>query len=164
LREPRARLVISHQAGDEGMAYFRQLLHRAQAMNVDVNYLAGFIEENRGAHNGRKSYTLWDVYPHADFVTYPTLYEGFGNALLEAIYFRKPVLVNRYSVYVADIAPLGFDFVEVDGWITDDALSEVRRLLDDHDRRKSAVDSNYELARRHFSYQVLVDALDRLLI
>ncbi len=163
LREPRARLVISHQAGDEGMAYYRQLLDRAEAMNVEVHYLAGFIEEQRVMRNGRKAYTLWDVYPHADFVTYPTLYEGFGNALLEAIYFRKPVLVNRYSVYVADIAPLGFDFVQVDGWITDEAVSEVRHLLDDPGRCQAIANSNYELARRHFSYDVLASALERLL-
>jgi glycosyltransferase involved in cell wall biosynthesis len=163
LREPRARLIISHQAGDEGMAYYRQLLHRAQAMGVEVHYLAGFIEERRVMRRGRKSYTLWDVYPHADFVTYPTLYEGFGNALLEAIYFRKPVLVNRYSVYQADIAPLGFAFVEVDGWISDEAVSEVRRLLDDPERRQAIAERNYELARRHFSYDVLAAALERLL-
>jgi glycosyltransferase involved in cell wall biosynthesis len=163
LREPRARLAISHLAGDEGMAYYRQLLDRAEAMNVEVHYLAGFIGEQRAVHNGRKSYTLWDVYPHADFVTYPTLYEGFGNALLEAIYFRKPVLVNRYSVYVADIAPLGFEFVEVDGWITDESISQVRRLLDAPEQRQVLAHKNYELARRHFSYAVLASALERLL-
>jgi glycosyltransferase involved in cell wall biosynthesis len=163
LREPRAHLLISHQAGDEGMAYYRQLLHHAQAMNVDVHYLAGFIEDRRVVRNGRKSYTLWDVYPHADFVTYPTLYEGFGNALLEAIYFSRPILVNRYSVYVADIAPLGFDLVEVDGWITDEAISEVRRLLDDPERRNEMVMHNYELAQRHFSYRVLAGAIEELL-
>jgi glycosyltransferase involved in cell wall biosynthesis len=163
LREPRARLIISHPAGDEGMDYYRQLLDRAEAMNVEVHYLAGFIEEQRAIRDGRKAYTLWDVYPHADFVTYPTLYEGFGNALLEAIYFHKPMLVNRYSVYVADIAPLGFDFVEVDGWITDDSVSEVRRLLDDPGGRQAAVDRNYELARRHFSYEVLADSFQQLM-
>jgi glycosyltransferase involved in cell wall biosynthesis len=163
LREPRARLVISHQAGDEGMEYYRQLLHRAQAMNVEVHYLAGFIEEQRVVRDGRKAYTLWDVYPHADFVTYPTLYEGFGNALLEAIYFCKPILVNRYSVYVADIAPLGFEFVEVDGWITDEAVAEVRRLLDDPDRCRAICEKNYDLARKYFSYDVLARTLKKLL-
>jgi glycosyltransferase involved in cell wall biosynthesis len=163
LREPRARLMISHQAGDEGMAYYRQLLDRAEAMNVEVHYLAGFIQEQRVIRNRRKVYTLWDIYPHADFVTYPSLYEGFGNALLETVYFRKPMLVNRYSVYVADIAPLGFDFVEVDGWITDESVSQVRRLLDDPDRCQAAVSKNYELARRHFSYEVLTNALKQLL-
>jgi glycosyltransferase involved in cell wall biosynthesis len=163
LREPRARLIISHQAGDEGMAYYQQLLNRAEAMNVEVHYLAGFIEEQRVIRNQRKVYTLWDIYPHADFVTYPTLYEGFGNALLEAIYFRKPMLVNRYSVYVADIAPLGFDFVEVEGWISDESVSQVRRLLDDPERCQAAVNRNYELARRHFSYEVLANAIEELL-
>jgi cytidyltransferase-like protein len=167
LREPRARLVITHQAGDEGMAYYRQLLHQAQAADIEVHYLAGFIEEQRIVRDGRKHYTLWDVYPHADFVTYPTLYEGFGNALLEAIYFRKPMLVNRYSVYVADIAPLGFDFVEVDGWISDESLSEVRRLLDDAGRRQAMVEHNFALAREHFSYRtaegLLQEVLDSLL-
>jgi mannosylglucosylglycerate synthase len=163
LREPRARLIISHQAGDEGMNYYRQLLHRANAMDVNVHYLAGFVEEKRTVRNGRKSYTLWDVYLHADFVTYPTLYEGFGNALLEAIYFRKPILVNRYSVYVADIAPLGFDLVEVDGWITDEAIAQVRRLLDDPDRRDQMVTTNYQLAQRYFSYDTLARALEQLL-
>ena len=163
LRDSRARLIISHQAGDEGMAYYRQLLHRAQAMNIDVHYLGGYIEDARAKRNKRKAYTLWDVYPHADFVTYPTLYEGFGNALLEAIYFCKPALVNRYSTYVADIAPLGFQFVEVDGWITDEAVSEVRRCLDDPHRRQLIVSHNYELARQHFSYEVLARALEQLL-
>lgn len=162
MREPRARLVISHHAGDEGMAYYRQLLDRAEAMNVEVHYLAGFIEEERIVRGRRKAYTLWDVYPHADLITYPTLYEGFGNALLEAIYFRKPVLVNRYSVYVADIAPLGFEFVEVDGWITDESVSEVRHLLDDPGLCRAVADKNYELARQHFSYAVLGTALEQL--
>lgn len=163
LSEPRAKLMISHQAGDEGMGYYRQLLHRAQAMNVEVHYLAGFIERKRVVRNGRKYYTLWDVYPHADFVTYPTLYEGFGNALLEAIYFRKPMLVNRYSTYLADIKGLGFEFVEVNAWITDKAVSKVRSLLDDPERCLTVADKNYELARKHFSYEVLEEALDRLL-
>ena len=43
---------------------------------------------------GKKVYTLFDIYPHADLVTYPSYYEGFGNAFLEAVYFRKPVVVN----------------------------------------------------------------------
>jgi glycosyltransferase involved in cell wall biosynthesis len=164
LREPRARLVVSHPAGDEGMAYYQQLLHLAEAMDVQVHYLAGLVAPRRGVREGQKTYTLSDVYAQADWVTYPSLYEGFGNALLEAIYFRKPVLVNRYPVYAADIAPLGFNLVEVDGWIPDDALSAVRRLLDDPDLRQATVDQNYELARQYFSYQVLARALERLLV
>ena len=60
---------------------------------------------------GKKVYTLWDLYHHADFVTYPSIYEGFGNALLEAIYFRKACLINRYSIFIRDIEPKGFPFL-----------------------------------------------------
>ena len=38
-------------------------------------------EQRQLDKKGRKIYTLWDIYPHADLVTYPSLYEGFGNAL-----------------------------------------------------------------------------------
>jgi len=41
-------------------------------------------------------------------VTYPSHYEGFGNAFLEAVYFGKPWLWNTYAVYARDIDPLGF--------------------------------------------------------
>ena len=51
-------------------------------------------------------------------VTYPSLYEGFGNAFLEAVYFHKPILVNRYSVYIVDIEPKGFEVVAMDGFLT----------------------------------------------
>ena len=47
--------------------------------------------------NRKDLYTLRDVYPHADFITYPSLYEGFGNAFLEAIYFKKPLLINFFG-------------------------------------------------------------------
>ena len=55
----------------------------------------------------RPAHSLHDAYLAADLITYPSLYEGFGNALLEALFYGVPVLVNRYPVYVADIAPLG---------------------------------------------------------
>lgn len=43
------------------------------------------------------------------------------------MYYGVPVLVNRYPVYVAGIAPLGLRMIEIDGAITDDIVEEVRR-------------------------------------
>lgn len=37
---------------------------------------------------------LWDLYTAADLVTCPSLYEGFGNALIEAFDDKVPVLIN----------------------------------------------------------------------
>ena len=98
---------------------------------------------------------LKDLYPHADVVTFPSLYEGFGNALLEAIYFRVPVVVNRYSVFIRDIEPKGFKLPTIDGFVSRTAIGEVRRILEEPDYRQELVDHNYEVARRYYGYQVL---------
>ncbi len=160
---PGCELVVTHPPGDEGMEYFRRLQAEAERLHVDVCWAFDRVEEQRGYRDGHKVYSLWDVYPHANFVTYPSRIEGFGNALLEAVYFRRPLLVNRYPVYVADIAPKGFQFVEIDGAITDAAVSQVRGLLADPARCEAMVAHNYEVARRHFSFETLQSLLSGIL-
>ena len=153
LGDPRCKLLSTHLAGDEGMDYLHSLQDLAHRTGVDLRYVADrFGAARRMAPDGTKTYSLWDAYLHADFVTYPSLIEGFGNALLETVYFRLPALVNRYPVYAADIGPLGFDFVEIEGEVTDEAVAGVRRLLEDAQRRREMVDHNFVLAREHFSY------------
>ncbi len=104
---------------------------------------------------GEKVYTLADAYSQADFITYPSIYEGFGNALLEAFYFRKPVLVNRYSIFVADIEPKGAKVITMDGYMTRDVVSKVQRIISDREFRDEMVDFNYEIGKAFFSYSVL---------
>jgi mannosylglucosylglycerate synthase len=58
-----------------------------------------------------------------DLVTHPSGYEGFGNALVEAVYSRRPVIVNRYPAYAKAIAPRGFRVTEIAGAVTDEAMS-----------------------------------------
>jgi glycosyltransferase involved in cell wall biosynthesis len=100
-------------------------------------------------------HSLWNVYAHADFVTFPSLYEGFGNAFLEAIYFKKPLLVNRYATFVSDIEPKGFDLVKMDGEVTAKTVQEVRAILDSPDKTAEMVNRNYQIAKKHYSYEVL---------
>jgi glycosyltransferase involved in cell wall biosynthesis len=96
-------------------------------------------------------------------IAYPSLYEGFGNALIETIYFHKPALVNRYRVYVDDIAPLGFRFAEIDGEVTDEAVAQVWEWLERPESAASATDHNYQVAAEHFSYDTLAQRLAALL-
>ena len=156
LKMPNAKLVITHAAGDEGLDYLHALMGRAQEMGVDLRYVADHFAPSREvAPDGRKTYALWDAYVQADLVTYPSFIEGFGNALVETIYFKLPALINRYPVYAADIGPLGFDFVEINGTITTEAVNQVRDLLIDLQRRQQMVEHNFQLGQEHFSYQVL---------
>ncbi|NNC88742.1 MAG: glycosyltransferase family 4 protein [Akkermansiaceae bacterium] len=161
LDDPRCKLVISHDSGDEGYEYQQMLEHLAEDDGVDLRIIADRVSERRQRDSqDRKMYTLWDIYPHADLVTYPSVYEGFGNALLEAFYFRKPVVINRYSIYVQDIEPKGFQMVEMDGYVTRETVREVRRLLFDEGLRGEMVDTNYELASRFYGYGALRKALE----
>lgn len=160
LDDPRCKLVISHDAGDEGYEYQHMLEHLAKEEGVDMRIVADRVSERRQRNaRGQKMYTLWDLYPHADLVTYPSTYEGFGNALLEAFFFRKPIVVNRYSIYVQDIEPKGFKVVEMDGYVTRDTVDAVRRLLESKELCEQMVEQNYRLAKKFYGYEALRIAL-----
>ncbi len=151
-----AHLVITHEAGDEGLEYLEMLQERAGEADIPIHFLGGRVTENRSVDDdGNKCYTLWDIYPHADLVTYPSLYEGFGNAFLEAVYFRKPLLVNLYAIYLRDIKPLGFHAVEMTGYITNSVVRQVEEVLADKQMRERWAEDNYQICQRHFSYRVL---------
>lgn len=153
LADRRAVLVLTHPAGDEGLETLRDIEARIAAAGIPAIFLSGRIGQRRGiTPDGRRIYTLEDVYPQADLVTYPSSWEGFGNALVEAVYFGRPMLVNRYPVYVSDIGARGLRAVEMDGAITDEVVAEVRALLDDPARRAAWAAENFAVARRHFSF------------
>lgn len=64
-----------------------------------------------------KTYSLWDSYVFADLVTYPSLWEGWGNQFLEALRARLPVLLFEYPVYQADLKSKGFHLISLGGEI-----------------------------------------------
>lgn len=154
--ERKAKLVISHASGDEGHDYEQRIIDYSRLMGVETIFVSQIINERRGRlPDGRKIYTLDDIYPHADLVTYPSNFEGFGNAFLEAVYFRKPIVVNTYSIYQMDIRPKGFRVIEIDGYVTEEAVQMTRRVVDDPELARDMVEHNYEVAARCFSYRIL---------
>ena len=153
LQGKEATLVLTHHAGDEGMEYLYDLQTLAREADVPLIYAAERFAHQPGQRDGVKIFSLWDAYVHADFVTYPSEIEGFGNALLEAIYFRLPILVNRYPVYVTDIAPKGFDMLEIDQFITTSAVEASIEAIVDPVRRRRMVERNYALGHQHFSFE-----------
>ena len=156
----KAKLIISHASGDEGHDYEQRLIEYSKLMKVDTVFVSDIINEQRGlTADGRKIYTLEDIYPYADLVTYPSTFEGFGNAFLEAIYFRKPIVVNAYSIYTKDIKPKGFSVIEIDGYVTSQAVEKAKQILDNPDLCQAMVDHNYELGEKFFSYAVLHQGL-----
>lgn len=155
LKEPRLKLVLSHPGGDEGDAYAKLLRERIADAGIEALFIADRIGELRGLNaDGKKTYTLFDIYPHADLVTYPSYYEGFGNAFLEAVYFGKPVVVNTYAVYARDIDPLGFKTIEMSMLVTNEVVAKTREILYSHSLRDEWAAINFDLGVKFFSYSV----------
>jgi len=157
-------LVISHATGDEGDDYYQRVLDYAQNMGVKIAPVEHLIGPNlRVNAHGEKFYTIGDIYQCADLVTYPSGYEGFGNAFLEAIYYKKPIVVNRYSIYISDIEPKGFDVIVMDGFVTSKIIDQIQQVIKDPDQLQEMVEKNYQLAKKSFSYEVLEEKLIHLI-
>ncbi|MBW2027518.1 MAG: glycosyltransferase family 4 protein [Deltaproteobacteria bacterium] len=153
------KLVVSHETGDEGDLYAERVLEYAHRLGVEVIYMGDRVGTARCFKEVcQQKYTIDDVYLTADVVTYPSGYEGFGNAFLEAIYFRKPIVVNRYSIFIEDIEPCGFEVISFESFVTKKIVDRLREFLDGENLDRF-VDKNYELGRRYFSYKVLEERL-----
>jgi glycosyltransferase involved in cell wall biosynthesis len=160
----KAKLIISHASGDEGHGYEKRIRDYSRIMKVKTLFVSNVIKNYRAkTEAGKKIYTLWDIYPHADLVTYPSTFEGFGNAFLEAIYFRKPLVINTYSIYTLDIKPKGFKVIELENYVTNKIVCQTKEILKDPVLRKKMVDYNYELGKKYFSYTVLQRKLKSLI-
>lgn len=157
------KLLLSHQSGDEGHDYAKWIRYYARTNNVDLRTSKkGIVSPwNNGDHS--EGFNLWKVYINADFITFPSIHEGFGNAFLEAVYFKKPLMVNRYATFVRDIEPKGFDIVSIDGHITIETIHIVKEILESDYRKKEMVNNNYEIAKRNYSYSLLRKRLNLLL-
>lgn len=159
-----ARLVISNASGDEGFEYELRVKDYAQRLHAPTLFVSDIIKDKRGETiEGRRIYTLADIYPHADLVTYPSSIEGFGNAFLEAVYYNRPVMVNNYSIYAIDIKPKGFNAIEFDDYITENTVRRTRQILTDSILREKMVLNNYQIATHYYSYTMLRRRLEVLL-
>jgi glycosyltransferase involved in cell wall biosynthesis len=162
---PPCTVLISHASGDEGPAYEAHLRDYADLMGVRVSFAASSFDHSRGqTPDGAKTYALADAYGEADLIAYPSVVEGFGNAFLEAVYYRRPIVVRRYDVFRVDIQPKGFEVIAFDAFITEDTVRQAEAVLENRALKDDIVDRNYERGRQYYSYRLLerrlIDLLD----
>ncbi|MBI5382538.1 MAG: glycosyltransferase, group 1 family protein [Opitutae bacterium] len=158
--------------------YSAHLQQRARAQGVDLRFVGTRVKHSRGQDAQGKLYSLWDSYAHADIVTYPSWWEGWGNQFVEAIFAKLPVVLFEYPVYKSDLAQDGFEVVSLGDKLTGkDALgletvpravvqtaaAATVAALTDKARRAQMVDTNFEIARRKYSYQALLQIVQELL-
>lgn len=169
----RTHFIISLYQGDEpDENYIQEIQRMADAEGIPVHLISDRVASERGVDGeGRKLYTNRDVLANADLVTYLPIWEGFGNALLEAIAAKVPVVTTTYLVYKTDIGIMKFKNIEIrdvygeDGMlvIPDEALESMYILITDSAARTEAVERNFEIASREFGYQTLRERLEQIL-
>ena len=157
-------LVVTHGSGDEGSDYKQYLEDYAKVLGVRVLFAEERFAPQRGkAADGQKTYALADAYHHADLVTYPSRVEGFGNAFLETIYYRRPLVISRYEIFKTDIRPKGFQVIGFDSYIDRHTVQRARDVLRSSDELRTIVEHNFALGRQHYSFAVLKDRLCALI-
>ncbi len=161
----RVHLIVSLYQGDEpDRSYVQEINRTAHQKGVPLHLIADRVSSVRGLNEaGKKLYTNRDVLAHADIVTYLPIWEGFGNALIEAITARAPIVTTTYLVYKTDIMGIGLNNIEIrnnydqDGRlvINDQTLDEMYFIMTHPVERKEIVDRNFEIARRNFGFDTL---------
>jgi glycosyltransferase involved in cell wall biosynthesis len=151
--------------------YWGALRRRAGEKGVDLRHVGDRVRHSRGTDaTGAKVYSLWDSYVLADFVTYPSTWEGWGNQFIEAVFAKLPVVLFEYPVWVSDLKEAGFDVVSLgdkvagrgqDGLVrvapacVRRAADEVVAILTDPARRREIGEKNFAIGRERYSLATL---------
>ena len=158
--------------------YEDKLINHAKEKGVKLIINPDLVDHSRHMKNDKKVYSLWDAYVYADFITYPSIYEGWGNQFLEGTFAKKPQIVFEYSVFGADIKSRGFNIVtlgdkyetkenglvEVSDIVLKGAAQEVIKYLTDDKFRQEAVEENFKIANKYYSMEALKDILNKIFV
>ena len=171
-------LVLPGTVRDDRSGQYKDLLiQKGNNANVELLFIEDRVEADRIQKEDQKIYSLWDTYTMADLVTYPSLWEGWGNQFLEAVKARLPLLVYEYPVYKQDIKSNGFQIislgdeirdqdedglVRVEDSIIEAAADEALVILTDPTRREDVVSHNFAVAQEHYSLPALKGYLSKL--
>ncbi|MCF7887458.1 MAG: glycosyltransferase, partial [Candidatus Omnitrophica bacterium] len=164
------RLVFTHSVADEGGEYWEEIKEYADAKEgifiVDIN------KEIMKQH----LFSLKEAYLFCDAVIYTSIWEGWGNALGEAIYYKKPVIINPYPVYLKDIKTKGIKCIEIKShkkivegkeiYVVEDGKTLAEKILAALRNPSQYTEHNYQVGLREFSYkklkEIILKALDIL--
>jgi len=168
--DSRVVLVLAGRPEHAFIDYQERLFRLLDELKIDWIFAGDDVRPYRSEDEGL--YALYpDFYSMADFVLYPTAWEGFGNQLLEAFAARLPVAVFEYPVFQEDIAPKGvrvvslgdkllserddIGLVEVPLEVLRRAAREITRILTSPEEFGSITKHNTAVGKAYFGLDVL---------
>jgi glycosyltransferase involved in cell wall biosynthesis len=174
----RVVLVLAGRPERAFIDYQKKVFDLFDTLKIVWKYIGGDVRPYRSEDEGL--YALYpDFYAMADFVLYPTGWEGFGNQLLEAFASGLPVAVFEYPVFKEDIAPRGVKVVSLGDTLLPErdyiglvqipvevltrAAREIMAILTCPEKLPGITDHNIMVGKRCFSFDVLRAHLDEAL-
>jgi len=163
LKNPRIKLVISGCADSYDLMstdYLKKIKKFGDKINRQLVFVCDLVGPRREKAGQKKIYSLADTYAYADFMIYPSSYEGWGNAFGEAMAFGVPTLVNRYKIFKQDIEPYGFRVIKINkGKLNDETIKEVNEILNNRSLRRRMIEHNQKIIKEHFGPETLLKKL-----
>ena len=101
-----------------------------------------------------EGFTIADVYAASDVIVLSSIWEGFGNAAIESVAFRRPLARRSYPV-MAEIERHGLRYFDLD------AVDELRAFVEHPD--EELLDANLAAAREAYDLRLLPGRLDGVL-
>lgn len=159
-------LFVTGKSEKDEIDYFHKIKELADCKNVKMilnediksKYVCGLKKDMLKMYN----ISIYDAYYFSDLVTLPSDVEGFGNPVIEACAFKKPLFVNNYPV-LGDILSKGFEFVVIDGKVDYSCVEKIKKILTDDSYRAEVVEKNYNIARKFYSIEFLTEKLKDML-
>lgn len=173
-KEANTVLVVVGATEQEDTIYSLVVKAKAFEKKVNVRFASEHIRSKRVLLEGTKRYSLWDAYAYADLITYPSIWEGWGNQFIEAVFAKKPIVVFEYPVFKKDIKPEGYRVISLGSSIIREkaesglcqiapaklhtvAKQTIKWLLDKDLYKK--LNKNFAIGRQYHDYRVLEDFL-----
>ena len=174
----RVVLVLAGRPERAFIDYQKKVFDLFYTLKIVWKYIGSDVRPYRSEDEG--VYALYpDFHAMADFVLYPTGWEGFGNQLLEAFASGLPVAVFEYPVFKEDIAPKGVKVVSLGDTLLPErdyiglvqipvevltrVSREVMAILTCPEKLLGITDHNIMVGKRCFSFDVLRAHLDEAL-
>jgi len=169
-KESRLVLVLAGRPEHAFANYRERLFKLFNALKIVWMYVGNEVRPIRSEERGFHALCP-DMYTMADFVLYPTGWEGFGNQLLEAFAASLPVVVFEYPVFKEDIAPKGVKVVSLGNTTLKErdsaglvqlpvevltrATHEMLTILTTPETYRSITAHNIMVGKKYFSFDVL---------
>ncbi|MCK5196779.1 MAG: glycosyltransferase family 4 protein [Spirochaetales bacterium] len=105
--------IIAGYAEQEAEKYLQTIISYLEERNIPYRNIQSKVSAEREIDKSEKKFSIFDTYAYADIVSYPSLFEGWGNQFIEAVFAKKPIMVYEYPVFKTDIKPRGYEVISL---------------------------------------------------